>query len=70
MKYTTLESIIEKNIKLTKGHIFNFYQFIQEEIGATSAEYAIIVSLIAALIVVAVMTFGTNVNLLFELVKF
>ncbi|MDY0223214.1 MAG: Flp family type IVb pilin [Desulfobacterium sp.] len=40
--------------------------FLKEEHGATAAEYAIIASLIAAVIVVAVTLFGLAVQNLFE----
>lgn len=45
------------------------YEFIEDETGATSLEYAIMASLIAAVIVLAVTAFGVAVNDLFEAVQ-
>jgi len=43
--------------------------FLRSDGGATSAEYAIMASLIAAVIVLAVTAFGVAVNDLFEAVQ-
>jgi len=43
--------------------------FLKSDGGATSAEYAIMASLIAAVIVLAVTAFGVAVNDLFEAVQ-
>ena len=40
--------------------------FLQEERGVTAIEYALIASLIAVVIVGAVTTLGTNLNVLFD----
>jgi len=44
------------------------YEIIKDESGATSLEYAIMASLIAAVIVLAVTALGVSVNGLFETV--
>ncbi len=40
-------------------------QFIRDESGATAIEYALIASLIAVVIIVAVQTVGTNISTVF-----
>jgi len=47
-----------------------YFCYILNENGASSIEYAIIASLIAAAIALAVGVFGGNVNELFKTVKF
>ena len=45
-----------------------FKQLWNDEEGATAVEYGLMVALIAAVIIVAVRTLGTNVNAKFEAV--
>lgn len=41
-------------------------QFIRDEEGATAVEYGLMVALIAAVIIAAVTTIGTNLKAVFE----
>lgn len=56
--------------KIMKRLFYNNYFLITSEDGATSVEYVIIASLIAAIIAVAVGVLGSNVLNLFNTVHF
>jgi pilus assembly protein Flp/PilA len=44
-------------------------QFIRDEEGATAVEYGLMAALIAAVIITAVQTIGTNLNTVFDKVS-
>lgn len=51
--------------KIMTGHLKNVRRLMRDEEGATAIEYALLASLIAVVIAVAVGELGTNVNGLF-----
>ena len=51
-------------------HLDRTMEFLRDEAGASAAEYALLVSLIAAVIVVGITAFGINLNAYYDRIVF